>query len=130
MCGADLDGLGGLSDGSNPLVAKVKSTVALRDFAERGDDEQLGLPDRETGHAAPLIDVAHAVLWRAEFRERDLRKYLANAAPDTAQLRQLIQALAGKALRSSGGAGKSREAIAAETLLVSWRSLVNDATMI
>src|SRR5262249_15213052 len=121
MCGTDLDGLGGLSGGNNPLVAKVKSTVALRDYVERGDDERLGYPDPETGQPAPLIDVAHAVLWRTEFRVRDLREYLVKVAPDTAQLRQVIQALAGKALRSSGSAAKSREAMAAETLLVSWR---------
>ena len=42
MCGADFDGLGGLSGGSNPLVAKVKSTVTLRDYSDRGHDERLG----------------------------------------------------------------------------------------
>jgi len=124
MCGADFDGLNGLAGGSNPLVAKAKSTVALRDYAERGQDKRLGYADPETGRPAPLIDVAHAVLWHAEFRPRGLREYLLTAAPDTSQLRQIIQALAGRALRSSGAPARSREAAAAETLLVSWRSLV------
>jgi putative DNA methylase len=130
MCGADLGGLGGLSSGANPLVAKSQSTVALRDYVERGVDERLGYPDSDTGQPASLIDVAHGVLWRIEFRPRDLRDYLLKVAPDAAQIRQVIQALAGKALRSSGGGSKSREALAAETLLVSWRNLVSDAGLL
>jgi putative DNA methylase len=129
MCGADFDGLGGLSAGANPLVAKVKSNVSLRDYTERGTDERLGYPDPETGRSAPVIDMVHAVLWRAEFRQRDLGEFLLKAGPDTSQLRQVVQALAGRALRTSGGVAKSREAMAAETLLVSWRGLVDDAVM-
>jgi len=45
-------------------------------------------------------------------------------------MRQVTQALAGRALRAAGNGAKSREAAAAETLLVSWRSLVDSNTMI
>jgi putative DNA methylase len=130
MCGADFDGLGGLGSGPNPAVAKVKSTVHLRDYLDRGKDERLGLPDSETNKAADLIDVVHALLWRAEHRPASLREFLLKAQPDSGQLRQVVQALAGKALRSDNGSAKSREAQAAETLMVSWRSLVDDAVML
>lgn len=40
-CGqrVELDGQQGLSNGRNPLVEKKKSTYRIRDFSERGDDE-------------------------------------------------------------------------------------------
>jgi hypothetical protein len=41
-------------------------------------------------------------------------------------LRTVIQALAGKALRSKLDNGKAPEAAAAERLLVSWRRLIDD----
>ena len=39
----ELDGPLGLTSGRNPLLEKRKSTYRLRDFTERGDDEDLGL---------------------------------------------------------------------------------------
>ena len=125
MTGVDLDGQHGLTGGRNPLVLKRGSTVALRDFEDRGGDPQLGLPVEESGQPA-LLDVAHALLWRAEHRPSELRAYLLEARPDSELLRQVIQALAGKALRSASDSAKSREAVAAERLLVSWRRFVED----
>jgi putative DNA methylase len=130
MCSTSLDGAGGLTSGGNPTVSKAGSTVALRDFTERGPDEKIGLPHPETGRPAPLIDVVHGVLWRAENKPSDLSTYLVTAKPDLAQMRQVAQALAGRALRATGTSAKSRESIAAETLLVSWRSLVDSNTMV
>ena len=125
MTGADLDSPQGLTGGRNPLVLKQGSTVSLRDFEDRGDDPQLGLPVEGNGQPA-LLDVAHGVLWRAEHRPSELRAYLLDARPDSELLRQVIQALAGKALRSASDGAKSREAAAAERLLVSWRRFVED----
>ena len=99
MTGVDLDSPHGLTGGRNSLVLKQGSTVALRDFEDRGDDPQLGLPVEGNGLPA-LLDVAHGVLWRAEHRPSELRAYLLDARPDSELLRQVIQALAGKALRS------------------------------
>jgi putative DNA methylase len=125
MTGADLDSPQGLTGGRNPLVLKQGSTVSLRDFEDRGDDPQLGLP--VDGKEQPaLLDVAHGVLWRAEHRPSELRAYLLSVRPDGELLRQVIQALAGKALRSVSDGAKSREAAAAERLLVSWRRFVED----
>jgi putative DNA methylase len=125
MTGVDLDSQHGLTGGRNSLVLKKGSTVALRDFEDRGSDPELGLPVEGNGLPA-LLDVAHGLLWRAEHRPSELRAYLLDARPDSELLRQVIQALAGKALRSDSDSAKSREAAAAERLLVSWRRFVED----
>ena len=46
MTGVDLDSPQGLTGGRNPLVLKQGSTVALRDFEDRGGDPQLGASRR------------------------------------------------------------------------------------
>lgn len=126
MTSVDLDGPQGLTRGRNPLVLKRAATVALRDFEERGADPELGIPIEGNGRPS-LVDVAHGLLWRAEHRPSDLRSYLLQARPDSEWLRQVVQALAGKALRSASDGAKSREAAAAERLLVSWRRFVEDS---
>jgi len=127
MTGVELGGPRGLTAGHNPLVTKKGSTVALCDFDQRGSDLRLGVPDDDLGAIRPhVIDVAQGVLWRAEYRSRELKDYLAAAQPDVELLRRVIQALAGKALRSGSGDGKAPEAAAAERLLASWRRLVDD----
>ena len=101
MTGVDLDSPHGLTGGRNPLVLKHGSTVALRDFEDRGDDPQLGVASSRGDGPMALLDVAHGLLWRAEHRPSELRSYLLDAQPDSVLLRQVIQALAGKALRSA-----------------------------
>lgn len=124
MSGVELDGPRGLTAGACPLVAKVKSSVALRDFEDRGTDRHLGM--QEEGPLPPLIDVAHGLLWRAEHRPSEIASFLDQAGADAALLRNVVQALAGKALRSGSGGAKATEAAAAERLLGSWRRLVDD----
>jgi len=56
--GVELDGPRGLTSGRNPLLEKRKSKYRLRDFTERGDDDELGLPRdefvvRESGAQRP-----------------------------------------------------------------------------
>jgi putative DNA methylase len=126
MTGVDLDSPQGLTGSRNPLVLKQGSTVSLRDFEERGRDPQLGLPIEGNSQPA-LLDVAHGLLWRAEHRPSEVHAYLLDARPDSELLRQVIQALAGKALRSANDSAKPREAAAAERLLVSWRRFVDDS---
>jgi putative DNA methylase len=126
MTSVDLDGPQGLTGGRNPLVLKQGSTVVLRDFEDRGDDPHLGLPVEGNGRPA-LVDVAHGLLWRAEYRPAELRSFLLQAQPDSGWLRKVVQALAGKALRGSSDGAKSREAAAAERILVSWRRFVEES---
>jgi putative DNA methylase len=126
MTGVNLDGPQGLTADHNPLVLKHGSTVSLCDFEDRGGDPHLGV--RVEGNGSPaLLDVAHGLLWRAEHRPAELRAYLLDARPDSEMLRQVIQALAGKALRAVSDEVKSREPAAAERLLVSWRRFVEDS---
>ncbi len=125
MTGVEVDGPHGLTAGARALLVKNGSTVRLRDFEERGNGHGLGLPS-DTGIPAPVIDVAQGVLWLAEHRPADLTTLLAKAAVDPGLLRSVVQALAGKALRSGSADAKPREAAAAERALGSWRRLVEE----
>ena len=130
MTGVELDGAHGLTNGRDPLVAKSGSTVALLGFEARGADPQLGLPSEETGVPAPVIDVAQGLLWRAEHRPSQMKEYLMTVRPDTTLLRHVVQALAGRALRSGSSEQKAPEQQSAERLLGSWRHLVEDNLLV
>ncbi|MBN2393690.1 MAG: DUF1156 domain-containing protein, partial [Anaerolineae bacterium] len=127
----ELDGPGGLSSGSNPLVEKQRSKYYLRDFTERADDEDLGKP--HAGETAPLIDVLHRVLWLVENAPHHIPAYLDEARPDIERLRIVAQTLAGQTLAGNGsGGGKSlvaatgAEAAALRKLTTNWRTLIEE----
>ena len=67
----ELDGQHGLTGGNDALVEKKKSKYRLRDYAERGENDKLGLAT-ENGQAAPLIDMLHRTLWLMEKRPTEL----------------------------------------------------------
>jgi len=127
----ELDGQGGLSTGARSLVEKKKNKYRLRDYAERGAREELGL--REEGNlndGAPLIDTLQRILWLMENEPRNLNGYLEQALPDRERLRQLAQALAGPALKGGDADAKlinttSTEASALGKLLANWRTLID-----
>jgi putative DNA methylase len=125
----ELDGPGGLTAGTNPLMEKKKGKYRLRDFAERGEDEDLGLP--RASELPSLIDALHRVLWLVEHRPAMIPAYLDEAQPDVERLRLVAQTLAGQTLtgNSEGGgrslvAAKGAEASALRKLTTNWRSLV------
>jgi putative DNA methylase len=131
----ELDGPNGLSAGTRALVEKGKASYRLRDFAERGENENLGLPDRQTGRPPPLIDSLHRILWIIENEPRNLSAFLDEALPDRDRLRLVAQALAGPGLRSSGGlvspdvpvqsvTTTPREQAALGKLLANWKALI------
>ena len=130
MTGVELDGVRGLTNGRAPLVVKTGSMVALLDFETRGVDSRLGLPSEETGAPAPLIDVAHGLLWRAEHQPGQMKDYLMTVRPDATLLRHLVQALAGRALRTGSSDQKAAEQQSAERLLGSWRHLVEENLLV
>lgn len=109
----------GLGHGPLRLADITGKTVHLRDFSERGDEQDLG------GDGGPLIDVLHGLLWRAAHAAHDIPSYLDLARPDPDRLRLVAQSLQGKALRSDGET-KPREAQACEMLLGAWSRLVED----
>jgi putative DNA methylase len=124
----ELDGPGGLTSGSNPLVERSKGKYRLRDFAERGADESLGLPH---DGMAPLIDVLHRLLWLVENRPALIAAYLDEARPDVERLRLVAQTLAGQTLSGNGSSGgrslvaaRGPEAAALRKLTTNWRTLI------
>lgn len=101
-------------------LADIKGKVVhVRDFSERAGDDELGLDGER------LIDVLHGVLWRAAHAAHEIPSYLDATRPDPERLRQVAQALQGKALREEGEF-KPPEAQACERLLGSWGRLVED----
>jgi putative DNA methylase len=125
----ELDGPGGLTAGSSPLGEKQKGRYRLRDFAERGDDDKLGLP--HAGESAPLIDVLHRLLWLVEQQPASIPAYLDEARPDVERLRIVAQTLAGQTLAGNGNGGgkplvaaRGAEAAALRKLTTNWRTLI------
>jgi putative DNA methylase len=129
----ELDGANGLSGGKDALVEKKKAKYRVRDFAERGSNERLGLPG-EDDQAAPLVDILHRTLWLMEHRPQRLADFLDEAQPHRERLRVLAQALAGAAL--SGKTDEDAERLLSTTapeqaalakLLANWKSLIPDS---
>jgi len=127
----ELDGQNGLSSGSRALVEKKKGKFRLRDFAERGDDEKLGMP-KDDGKSAPLIDILHRILWLVENEPRKLNDFLDEARPDRERLRLVAQTLAGTALAGRKDDGPEHtlattpaEGAALKKLVANWRALID-----
>jgi len=133
----ELDGQQGLTGGSEALVEKKKSKYRLRDFAERGENEALGLPAKEgtarlpAGRQAPLVDTLHRALWLMEKRPTELAGFLAEAQPNREQLRLVAQALAGPALKGGelGDISPTAELSALGKITANWQSVVEDAVL-
>jgi putative DNA methylase len=123
----ELDGPNGLSSGARALVEKKKGKYHLRDFAERGDDDKLGMPS-DDAQPAPLIDALHRTLWLMDHRPRQLGEFLREAQPNREQMRLVAQALAGPALKGGelGDISPTGELSALTKLTANWRSVVED----
>lgn len=141
--GVELDSVGGLTDGKLGLVKKTKNQVQLRDYTERGADEDLGIQKTEKqqkfnvkseaiGTVPTLIDVLHRLLWLAENKPQEIGTFLSLAQPDATQLRLVAQALGGRALTPETGAtevvngNRTKEQQQIDTLLASWKRVVED----
>jgi putative DNA methylase len=122
----ELDGPLGLSSGSRALVEKKKGKYKLRDFAERGDDDDLGLPDKDTGESRPTVDVLHRLLWLLEKRPPLIPEFIADAQPNLDQLRLVAQALAGPALKGGEleNISPTAEQSALGKLLANWSTVM------
>jgi len=126
----ELDGQGGLTHGLRALVEKKKNKYRLRDCAERGEDENLGVTG-ENGQPAPLIDVLHRTLWLMERRPGELPEFLREARPNREQMRLVTHALAGPALRGGelSDVSPASELSALARLTANWRNLIEGAVM-
>ena len=129
----ELEGPGSLTHGSRALVEKKKAKYRLKDFADRGGDEKLGLPDRQAGSLsyAPLIDALHRTLWLMENRPRLLPEFLRESGVNREAMRLVAQALAGPALKGGemGEISPSRELAALTKITANWQSVVEDAAL-
>jgi putative DNA methylase len=140
--GVELDSLGGLTDGKLSLVKKTKNQVQLQDYSERGEVETLGIQKTEKsqgfnitpqniGLPPTLIDILHRLLWLAEHQPQNVNNFLAQSMPDATQLKLVAQALGGRALTPETGttetlSNRTKEQQAIDTLLASWKRLVED----
>jgi putative DNA methylase len=126
----ELDGQHGLAGGNHAMIEKKKSKYRLRDYAERGENDKLGLP-AENGQAAPLVDMLHRTLWLMEKRPAELAAFLSEAQPNREQLRLVAQALGGPALKGGemGDISPTAELSALGKLTANWQSLVEDAAL-
>lgn len=132
--GVELDsGPDALARGRDALVEKSKSKARLRDYADRGGHESLGMPSPERPKA-PLIDVLHRLLWLAENDNSKLQEFTAGlivGGQDRYLLRLTAQALAGKALAGEPTPGavrdeRTNEQRAIDSLLASWRRVIGE----
>ncbi len=125
----ELEGQGSLSYGARALIEKKKSKYRLRDFADRGEDEKLGLC--EDGTPAPLIDALHRALWLMEYQPRKLAEFLRESRVNREQMRLVAQALAGPALK--GGemedVSPTGELASLAKITANWKSVVEDAAL-
>jgi putative DNA methylase len=126
----ELDGQHGLAGGSHAMIEKKKSKYRLRDYAERGENDKLGLP-AENGQAAPLVDMLHRTLWLMEKRPVELAAFLSEAQPNREQLRLVAQALGGPALKGGemGDISPTAELSALGKLTANWQSLIENAAL-
>jgi putative DNA methylase len=125
----ELEGPNSLTYGNNALVVKQKNQYLLRDFNDRGNNDELGLP--QEGKSTPLIDILHRLLWLVENRPALIPAYLDEAKPDIERLRLVAQTLGGHTLEGNGSGGgrslvaaRGAEAAALRKLTTNWRQLI------
>ena len=125
--GIEIDGPEGLTGNAPSLVEKAGTKFRVRNFAERGDDEALGLA--ANGKAAPLVDVLHRLLYLLEERPVAVGEYLESARPNIEQLRLVAQALAAPVLEGAHAqeASPTPELGALARLNANWRGIVEGA---
>jgi putative DNA methylase len=126
----ELDGQRSLTAGESSILQKKKGSYRLRDFTERGDDDELGMPS-EDGEPVSLVDSLHRVLWLMEKKPTQLAAFLRAARPNLEQLRLVAQALAGPALKGSElpDVSPSAEQAALAKLTANWRSIVEEGVL-
>ena len=121
------DGPEGLAGAFPKLVEKAGRKFRVRNFAERGEHEALGLAVKDK--AVPLVDVLHRLLWLLEERPAAVGEYLETARPNAEQLRLVVQALAKPVLE--GGqvrdASPTPELGALARLNANWRAIFEGA---
>jgi len=99
--GVELDGPQGLSTGRLALLEKKGNKYRLRDFTERGPNDDLGQRGLFGLSDPPLIDQLHRLLWLVENRRAGLSEFVHHTQSQQETLRLVAQVLSGSGL--SGG---------------------------
>jgi len=99
--GVELDGPQGLSTGRLALLEKRGNKYRLRDFTERGPNDDLGQRGLFGLSDPPLIDQLHRLLWLVENRRAGLSEFVNHTQSQQETLRLVAQVLSGSGL--SGG---------------------------
>ena len=122
----ELDEASGMVGALPSLVEKNGTGIRVRTFAERGANDELGLP--KEGRSAPLVDALHRTLWLVDNRPAELPVYFKRARPNFEQLRLVAQALSGPVLaaRRTVENGLSGEMLALQKLNANWRGIVDE----
>lgn len=125
--GIELDGPLGISGPSPSLVEKTGKKFRVRNYEERGHDEELGMGT--DGQPEPLIDILHRLLWLIDNRPNELQTFLKAARPNVEQLHLISQALCAPVLGhpEAKDATPTSELSALSKLTANWRSLVEGA---
>ncbi len=108
----------------------LASSIAARvSFADRGEDEKLGLS--EDGTPAPLIDALHRALWLMEHQPRKLAEFLRESRVNREQMRLVAQVLAGPALKGGevDDVSPTGELASLAKITANWKSVVEDAVL-
>ena len=122
--GVEIDGPDGLTGNVPKLVEKSGSKFRVRNYTERGVDEELGIA--ANGRSAPLVDVLHRLLYLLDDQPAAVERYLEMANPNHEQLRLVTQALSAPVLGRSEtlNVSPSDELGALSRLNANWRSVV------
>lgn len=125
--GIEIDGPDGLTGNAPKLVEKSGSKFRVRNFAERGNDDKLGLS--ANGKAAPLVDALHRLLFLLDNEPGAVPEYLEASRPNGEQLRLVTQALSAPILGrpETQDASPTAELGALARLNANWRSIVEGA---
>ena len=125
--GIEIDGQDGLTGNAPKLVEKSGSKFRVRNYAERGDSDRLGIP--ANGKAAPLVDVLHRLLFLLDNEPGAVPEYLEASRPNGEQLRLVTQALSAPILGrpEAQDATPTAELGALARLNANWRSIVEGA---
>ncbi len=125
----ELDESSGILGDAPALVEKMGTEVRVRTFAERGQDERLGIA--RNGLSAPIIDLLHRIIWLMEEDPAELPVFFRRTRPNKEQLRLVVQSLSGPVLtaRSATEDGLSVEMSLLHKLSANWRSITEDHTI-
>lgn len=124
--GIEIDGPIGICGNAPALVEKDDNHFRVRNYTQRGDDEELGA--LHNGKPAPIVDVLHRLLWLTENRPTEIQEFIDATKPNLEQLRLVAEALCSPILdrKREKEAKLTSELSALSKLTANWRNIIED----